>query len=185
MISDIVQRSIGSRMVSVLSHPGDFRDLRAIMKNDTRGIAIGRSAAVVIVLSVCMSACALHWPWKRGSVTAPQPVHEVIIAADGSRRIEAVPISQYWDRYTLLLDLTAVAGDGGARLMPIAGRGGWPVRLEFRVRPGSFARLEVQASQRVVFSLPTQGALMVLKLAPGVYQSDTAAITLHWTAAGD
>ena len=59
------------------------------------------------------------------------------------------------------------------------------MRLEFRVQPGSFGRLEVVGAQRVVFAVPAQGAPLLLKLAPGAYRADTAQITLRWSAADD
>ena len=59
------------------------------------------------------------------------------------------------------------------------------MRLEFRVQPGSVAQLEVRARSACVFVVPAQGAPLLLKLAPGVYDADTAQITLQWSAADD
>jgi len=140
----------------------------------------GRNAALLGALALSVSACTMHWPWQRRSPPAPQPVHQVIIVADAT----ATAILQYWDRNTLLLDLTAAGGEGGAIVSPIKALG-WPVRLEFRVQPGSIHRLEVLAAQRVVFEVPAQGAALLLKLAPGAYHADTAQITLRWSAADD
>ena len=93
-------------------------------------------------------------------------------------------ISQYWERNTLRFDLTALSGEGQATLSQIKSVG-WPIRLEFLVRPGSFGQLEVVGAQRVVFEIPTQGQNTVLKLAPGVYSPDTESLTLRWSAADD
>ena len=140
----------------------------------------------VIALCLASSACGVHWPWRHRSPPAPTPVHELSIeAADtgaAAAATGAAPIQQFWDRNTLLLDLTAQAGDSGVRLRPASGHG-WPVRLEFRVQPGRFAQLELDGQERVVFQVPAQGAPLVLKLGPGAYTRDTAQLTLRWSAA--
>jgi hypothetical protein len=74
--------------------------------------------------------------------------------------------------------------EGTATLMPLAARG-WPIRLEFRVQPGSIAHLEVQGRERIVFELPGQGAPVLFRLAPDAYLPDTPQISLRWSAAGD
>jgi hypothetical protein len=171
----------------------------------------GNSAAAVTGLLVVALLCAPpawalhwpapHWPWKHGAPAQPQSVQELAITLQGSAAAgpssvaaggssgehpsaQPVAIQQYWDRNALLLDLTRVSGEGGATLSPVAG-GAWPVRLEFRVHPGGFARLEVSGAQRLIFAVPAQGDSMVLKLDPGVYQFDTEQVTLRWSAAGD
>jgi hypothetical protein len=141
-----------------------------------------RNIALLAMLSLSLSACAMHWPWQRRPLAPPPPVHQVTIVADAP--VAAMTIVQYWDRNTLLLDLTAVGGEGGAIMTPIKALG-WPVRLEFRVRPGSIGRLEVLAAQRVVYGVPAQGAPLLLKLAPSAYHADTAQIMLRWSAADD
>ena len=141
-----------------------------------------RNIALVTALSLMLSACAMHWPWKRRPLPPPQPVRQVSISTDAAGPAATIP--QYWDRNTLLLDLSGVSGEGGASIMPIKALG-WPIRLEFRVRPGSFARLEVVGAQRVVFAVPAQGEPLLLKLAPSAYHPDTGEITLRWSAAED
>jgi hypothetical protein len=138
---------------------------------------ITRSLAVTaaVLLCACLGACAVHWPWQHRLRPAPQPVQELSLQP-------AAAILQFWHRNALLLDLSALSGDGAVTLGAPAGHG-WPIRLEFRVRPGSIARLEVQGSERVVFEIPTQGAPMVLKLSPEVYVPGTAQITVRWSAA--
>ncbi len=120
---------------------------------------------------------ALHWPWQRRAAAQPQAVQEIAITSQ-------TPIQQFWDRSTLLLDMTGVSGDGSATLAPAAGSA-WPVRLEFRVRPGGMALLTVSGAQRLTFTVPAQGSSVVLKLDPGVYQFDTDQVTLRWSAADD
>jgi hypothetical protein len=166
-----------------------------------------RNIALIAALSLSLAACAMHWPWRRAPVPPPQPVHQVIISSDMPEAAADAPeaadtpdaadapeaadasaaaagIVQYWDRNTLLIDLTAVGGEGGATMTPIKALG-WPVRLEFRVRPGSMARLEVVGAQRVVYAVAAQGEPLLLKLAPSAYHPDTAQITLRWSAADD
>jgi hypothetical protein len=120
------------------------------------------------------------WPFHHGAA-APAPAVEELIAEapDGG---SVVAVSQYWDRNTLLIDLSAAAGDGGVRLRPPAGTT-WPVRLEFRVQPGSIARLQVEGAQRVTYNVPASGSAVLLKLDPGVYTARTAMLNVEWHAA--
>jgi hypothetical protein len=132
---------------------------------------------------LALAGCAWHWPWMHRAAPAPRPVHEISIEApSGAQSQAAAMIAQYWDRNTLLLDLTALAGEGEVTLAPSPVHG-WPIRLEFRVQPGAIARLEVQASARVVFEVPAQGAPLVFKLAPDAYGPHSAHITVRWSAA--
>jgi len=153
-----------------------------MMKQDRRRSSSWRNIALIAALSLALSACAMHWPWKRRPVPPPQPVQQVSIVSDAAG--PATTILQYWDRNTLLLDLSGAAGEGGANITPIKALG-WPIRLEFRVRPSSIGRLEVVGAQRVVFAVPAQGAPLLLKLAPSAYRADTPQITLRWSAAED
>ncbi len=137
---------------------------------------------LVATLSLSVSACALHWPWKRRPQPPPLPVQELTISAEAP--VATTAIVQFWDRNTLLLDLTAVGAEGAATLTPIKARG-WPVRLEFRVRPGTFGRLTVIGAQRVIFQVPSQGEPVLLRLAPSAVHADTREITLRWSAADD
>jgi hypothetical protein len=145
---------------------------------------IGRTIALPAMLSLALAACAMHWPWQRRPAPPPQPVHQLAIVADVSAGAAAARIVQYWDRNALLLDLTAVGGEGGAMLAPIKALG-WPIRLEFRVQPGGIGRLEVMGVQRVVYEVPASGAPLLLKLPPSAYRADTTQITLRWSAADD
>jgi hypothetical protein len=135
-------------------------------------------ALLVTALCMSLSACAMHWPWKRPAKPPPPAVHYVTVVSD------AGAISEYWDRNTLQFDLTALSGEGQATLSQIKSVG-WPIRLEFLVRPGSFGQLEVRGTQRVLFEIPPQGQNLNLKLAPGTYAPDTESLTLRWSAAGD
>lgn len=138
----------------------------------------GRGMLLSALMCLALSACAIHWPWKHKPRPAPQPVHAVTVVSDDGQ------ISQYWDRNTLQFDLTALSGQGSATLSQIPSVG-WPIRLEFLVRPGSFGRLEVVGAQRVVYEVPMQGTNLVFKLTPGVYPAETQSITLRWSVADD
>jgi hypothetical protein len=153
-----------------------------MMMHERRTGSSWRNIALLTALSLMLSGCAMHWPWKRRPAPPPQPVQQVSISTDAAG--PAVTIPQYWDRNTLLLDLSGVSGEGGASITPIKALG-WPIRLEFRVRPGSFGRLEVVGAQRVIFAVPAQGEPLLLKLAPSAYHADTGQITLQWSAAAD
>jgi hypothetical protein len=137
-----------------------------------------RGTLLPATMCLALSACAIHWPWKHKPKPAPQPVHYVTVVSDSGA------ISEYWDRNTLQFDLSALSGTGSATLSQIKSVG-WPIRLEFLVRAGSFGRLEVVGAQRVVYEVPTQGANLVFKLAAGVYPADTESITLRWSVADD
>jgi hypothetical protein len=152
-----------------------------------RPVKPARPLRALVSLGLCalLAGCALHWPWRHRAAPAPQPVHELSIQPLGAQNAAAAaPIAQYWDRNTLLLDLTALQGEGAVTLTPTLARG-WPVRLEFRVQPGRIAHLEVQGSSRVVFEVPAQGKPLVLKLGPDAYVRGTAALSLRWSAAAD
>jgi hypothetical protein len=89
-------------------------------------------------------------------------------------------VPQYWKRNTLLVDLTAASGQGQLVLAPAPG-GAWPVRLAFRVTPGSFGALEVTGTAREVLQITGTGVKPVdLELPPGIYGAGTAQITVSW-----
>jgi len=128
-----------------------------------------------------------HWytPWRKPPAPPPVPVHELDISSGGAPAGTgaAVTVLQFWNRNNLRVDLTGQAGSGALELRPAAG-GSWPVRLEFAVRPGSMAQLEVRGEKRVVFNVPAaasaDGAPQILELGVGVYTLQTPALTLSW-----
>jgi hypothetical protein len=153
-----------------------------MMMHDRRLATSCRTIGLIAAASLVLSGCAMHWPWKRRPVPPPQPVQQVSIASDAAGAVVTIP--QYWDRNTLLLDLSGVSGEGAANITPIKALG-WPIRLEFRVRPGSIKLLEVLGAQRVQYAVPAQGEPLLLKLAPSAYHADTPQITLRWSVAED
>lgn len=159
-------------------------DLTARCSRGLRGLR-GRlmaPLALVAALGVCAPAWALHWPWHHSAHRAAGSAASASVPAVHAIDVTSSTVGQAWDRNSLLLDLTRQGGQGEVTLTRLPGAG-WPMRLEFRVRPGAMARLEVQGAQRVVFSVPAHGAPLVLELDPGVYVTDTSHITLRWSAA--
>jgi hypothetical protein len=141
-------------------------------------LATGTAACAVLLTALfAASGCShLHWPWNAKPPPPPAPVHELDISGAAA----AGSFAQYWKRNTLLLDLSSAGGAGSLTLKPAAGSS-WPVRLAFRVRPGSFGALEVRAAQRVVLPIHPVGTQPVdLELTPGVYRPDTPQITVSW-----
>jgi hypothetical protein len=149
-----------------------------------------RLMPALVVLAATLAGCShLHvphphaarlWPFHHKAATPPEAVNELVAdTPDGS---PAPGLSQYWDRNTLLIDLSAAAGEGSVRLRPAAGTS-WPIRLEFRVQPGSIARLQIQGAQRVTYAVPAAGSPVLLKLDPGVYTTRTAALVIEWHSA--
>ena len=140
-----------------------------------RSVHHGLELLTVAALCAALTACGIHWPWRHRAPPAPQPVQELSIEGGAG-------IQQFWDRNTLQIDLTALRGDGTAVLRAAHG---WPIRLEFKAQPGSFAQLEVDGLQRAVFAVPAEGKPTLLKLSPGSYAPDTPQITIRWSAAAD
>lgn len=134
-----------------------------------------RAAAIAAVLVT--AACShLHWPWHRKPPPPPPPVHELDIS--GATAADAFP--QAWKRNTLIVDLSAAAGSGSLTLKPVEGTT-WPVRIAFRVTPGSIGVLEVSAAQRVALPISASpGRPIDLELAPGVYTPQSPQMKVSW-----
>lgn len=147
-----------------------------------------RALGMVLALSLAPAWPALAWhlPWHhrahRAAAADPSAPGLAITLAGQAASAAAVP--QSWQRNTLLVDLTHLPGNGSATLTPPP-NAGWPVRLAFRVQPGSIASLTIEGAQRVQYTLPARGAAMTLQLDPGVYVVKTASLTLRWSAADD
>jgi hypothetical protein len=125
-------------------------------------------------------ARAKHWytPWRRATIAAPVPVSELSVATLDNASAPSLP--QFWNRNTLRVDLGGLAGSGGLALAPNAVNG-WPLRIEFAVRPGSMKQLEVVGDTRVLFAVTAEGAeTLLLPLGSGVYTPSTKLLTLRW-----
>jgi hypothetical protein len=105
------------------------------------------------------------------------------LAISGSDGTPAQGYPQYWKRNTLVVDLQGAAGAGAITLKP-GESGKFPVRVAFRVMPGSIGLLEVQADQRMLLPVTRDGTKAVdLELVPGVYTPKTPQITVRWEPA--
>jgi hypothetical protein len=83
-------------------------------------------------------------------------------------------------RNTLVVDLQGASGEGSVTLKPRE-HTMWPVRVAFKVMPGSIAELEIRANQRVVLPVTPAGAKpIVLELSPRVYTMKTPQIVVSW-----
>jgi hypothetical protein len=135
-------------------------------------------AAVALALSLSSTGCghlSAHWPWHHSPPPPPAPVHELDI---GGAAADSFP--QYWKRNTLLVDLSAASGTGSITLKPAAG-GSWPVRVAFRVTPGSIGVLDVRAAQQEILPIvPGGGKPVDLELAPGNYMATTPEMSVSW-----
>jgi hypothetical protein len=135
------------------------------------------ACAAAAVLAVAVTGCSSlksHWPWHHSAPPPPPPAHALdITGAAGS-------FPQYWQRNTLVVDLSAASGSGSITLKPVEGVG-WPLRLAFRVTPGSIGALEVHGAQRTVLPITTAGGKPVdLELTPGIYTPATPEMTVAW-----
>ena len=80
----------------------------------------------------------------------------------------------------MVIDLTGVGGQGSvtARLPEETT---WPVRVALRVRPGGVGQLEVQAEERNILPVTTEGTKDVdIELPASLYTPKTAAIYISW-----
>jgi hypothetical protein len=142
----------------------------------TRILAAGMCLVALTVLTACGSM-----PWSHKEPAAPRAVNELVeLAADG---VTTNAFPQYWKRNTLVVDLLTAASTGGELTLKPKEGGKWPVRIAFRVMPGSVGLLEVQADQRLLMPVTREGTKPVdLELVPGVYTPKTPQITVKWEA---
>ena len=149
------------------------------MRSGPVGASAGRAFAAVLVLLAagCGYLPAMHWPWHPHPAPAPVPVHELDISAAAG---DPGSFPQYWKRNPLVVDLAAASGSGSITLRPADGTA-WPVRLAFRVRPGSIGVLEVRADQRLNLPItPAAGKPIELELEPRMYTSGTKQMSVTW-----
>jgi len=151
------------------------------LRKSTRSASQGAVAAGILMLAVALAGCShfpsLHWPWHHKPAPPPPEVHELLETSDGGA---SASFPQYWMRNTLVVDLRGASGSGSIILKPREGTT-WPVRLAFKVMPGSIGMLEVRAQQRMVLPVTTDGTKpIVLELSPGVYTPKSAQIAVSW-----
>jgi len=162
----------------VLRFAGPVKDI-AVNSDTSNALSRGAARVALLVAAFTIGGCShLHgwWPWHHAAPAPEPPVTELVVAAAGATT-PALP--QTWDRNALRVDLTGLSGEGELRLRPAEGHG-WPIRLEFAVRPGAFARLEVRGEQRVTMTVPVGGNTVVLAVPQGLYAPATSELALHY-----
>ncbi|MBX5460362.1 MAG: hypothetical protein IRZ28_04655 [Steroidobacteraceae bacterium] len=141
-----------------------------------RAARAGAVSVLALSFVVALGACG-----HMQSSATPEPVNELVETAGDGTPTNAFP--QYWKRNTLVVDLATAAPSGGTLVLKPREGGKWPVRLAFRVMPGSIGMLEVQADQRLLMPVAREGDKPVdLELVPGVYTASTPQITVRWEA---
>src|SRR5580698_10648479 len=85
------------------------------------------------LLCGCSHLSGMHWPWSHKPPPAPTLVVELSVTTESGA---PTSIPQYWKRNTLVVDLRGANDGGGLILKPRPGTQ-WPVRIAFRVTPGS------------------------------------------------
>lgn len=143
-----------------------------------RNRAILLLAAGLLATSGCATVKS-YWPFGKSQVAAPEPVQELRVEASPGASLPTV--LQYWERNTLVIDLTSTTASGQLQLVRDPSRA-WPVRLAMRMAPGRFEALEVKGAQRVVLPVAAGDSVVTAVLPPGVYESATTALNLRWGA---
>jgi hypothetical protein len=141
---------------------------------------------LLAVILVCLAGCATvreHLPWRARPAPAPSPVHElqVLVPAEAQMPI----VLQFWERNTLVVDLSGVAAQGSVQLRPAAG-GQWPIRLALRFQPGRFEAVEVRGAQRAVFPVTDDPkGTATVTVPPAVFAPGVTEVSLRWGAKAD
>jgi hypothetical protein len=137
-------------------------------------------------LALGVSGCSTvreHLPWRHRSPPAPAAVRELQVVVPGDAQVPIV--LQFWERNTLIVDLTGVAAKGSVELRP-GESGRWPVRLALRFQPGRFEAVEVRGAQRTVFPVTDdRKGTATVELPPNVHPADAASLRLTWGARSD
>lgn len=141
-------------------------------------------AGTVASLAALAGCATLHSvsPFAHREAPPPQAVAE--LAVEPPQGGAPPVVLQYWERNTLVLDLTSVDSQGQVTLRPGTGRN-WPARMAFRMAPQRFGELEVRGAQRVLLPVAAGGTGPVTaELPPGSYARDTAQLVVSWGASG-
>ena len=96
----------------------------------------------------------------------------MLTIAPGAGRETVSSIAQFWDRNTLQLDLTA-AGAQGARHADTAGQGLAGAAGVSRAARRARDSWKCAVRSEQTFAVPAQGAPLLLKLSPSVYDAAT------------
>jgi len=154
--------------------------MAAKFRTAARALAV---VGLVALLAGCSSMPKLGslWPFGAKRVAAPAAVDEIVFEGVDGAAVQSFP--QYWKRNTLVVDLSSASATGVVALKPRSADG-WPVRLAFRIVPGTIGQLEVQAAQRVLLPVSAAAGTPVdLELSPSVYERGTPQIVLRWGVA--
>ncbi len=139
---------------------------------------------LVLPLVLSLAACAaVRDPCAWHPKPPPVPVRELelVLPADSQLPI----VLQFWERNTLVIDLTSVAASGGVGLRPRES-GRWPVRLALRFQPGRFEAVEARGAQRIVVPVTeTRTGPATVELSPTVYPAAGQPLQLRWGAKSD
>ncbi len=136
-------------------------------------------AAAVLAASGCATVKS-HWPFGKAKVAAPEPVQELRVEAGDL----AAPVLQFWERNTLVVDLTGVPAAGQLQLVRDPARD-WPGRVAFRMAPGRFEALEVRGAQRLLLPVAAGQGPVTAVLPPGSYAAATEKLALRWGSRAD
>jgi hypothetical protein len=145
-------------------------------KPNTACAAAGALVAALLGLAGCATLSA-HLPFRHKPPPAPEVATALTVATP-----DAAPLTwpQVWKRNDVVLDMSAVAAQGAAVVMPRSGLA-WPVRVALRVTPGSVGAIEIRGAQRLVVPVPASGTgTLDIELPPGIYVAATRQITLNW-----
>ncbi len=148
------------------------------VRGDARGAVQWGKAAGALALATLLAGCShLHWPFHRKPAPPPPEVHELDESSEGGA---AASFPQYWMRNTLIVDLQGVSGTGSVTLKPRE-HTEWPIRIAFKVMPGSVGEIEVKAAQRTILPITPSGSKpVVLELAPGAFSMKTKQMVVSW-----
>ncbi len=150
-----------------------------------------RSASLLMMLGLvtALTGCSslqmpqMRWPFAAKPAPVPDTVDEILFESP----VVGAPVNafpQYFRRNTLIIDLTAASGAGSVMMRPKTAAG-WPVRVAFRVKPGSFEALEINAGQRVLLPVVARAKrpTLDLELPPALVRARSDdALQLRWGA---
>jgi hypothetical protein len=142
-----------------------------------------RLRTLSLVLALGLAACTTvreHLPWRQRSAPPPPAVHELQVVVPPDAQVPIV--LQFWERNTLVVDITGVASEGSVTLK--AGDSGrWPARLAVRFEPGRFEAVEIRGAQRVVYPVTSdRKGPATVDVPPAAVPPATGSITLAWGA---
>jgi hypothetical protein len=121
-------------------------------------------------------------PWADRPAPAPDPVRELVVTVPPETQTPIV--LQFWERNTLIVDLTGVASAGSIALEP-GPSGRWPARLAVRVLPGRVEALELRGAQRSVHPVtPDRSGPVTITVSPRVHPPAGTPLRVSWGQAG-